>query len=536
LTPNGVSLSTSNERPAAQLSVQNADDSTEDTLQMDDLTLSPSDPSACPTQYSAGESVEVTGAGFAPGATVSLSVMPGTPQAATYPVTAGDAGDIDTTIVLPAVLSGKPVGSGSVGYAEATGSGATTTKQSDNNMFAIGDTSPGCGVPVLTGAQASVELLGDDSPYLSLTGATFAVDGPGLPSSEGATSGNFAELNTDANELTSCSAQEPTGVQCVDGVIGGLTPDATYTVTQLQAPSGYAIAAPVSITATEDGTVADAAFTDTALGSDYESGDTAASCLLCVLSATGTSLSATGNSRITWAGIGTSDSTSATATTATGSSILTGQALFNAGGVKLTGSSHLNTDAEPTAGSTEDPFSWYQLPAQSGTGTALTATGSQVVDAQPGVYSKISANGNARLTLEPGTYVVTGGVSVTGSAKLTGTGATIYLGCTGYPAPCTGSAGSGVAVSGAAVVSLTGGAVGPGDGFALLADPANAAAITVAGSASLTVEGTIEAPGASLSGSGSATVSSTEGEVVLSTVAVSGSASVEVQGDPLPAL
>ena len=84
------------------------------------------------------------------------------------------------------------------------------------------------------------------------------------------------------------------------------------------------------------------------------------------------------------------------------------------------------------------------------------------------------------------------------------------------------------------MVSLTGGAVGPGDGFALLADPVDAAPITVAGSASLTVDGTVEAPAAGLTVSGSATVSSTVGEVVLSTVAVSGSASVDVEGDPLP--
>lgn len=515
--------------------IEPADDTTDDTLGMADLNLIPSDATACATEFVAGESVEMTGTGYSPGSQVTVTVMPGTAAAVTYPATADSTGAIDTTIALPTSLVGNALNGTDVGYVEADGPGATSTDQQDNDLFIVGDDSPNCGLPVLTGAQASVELLGDDSPDLSLSGATFAVDGPGLPASAGAAAGTFAELDTAADELTTCPAQEPAGVQCVDGVIGGLTPDAIYTVTQLQAPSGYAVAAPVTVAATEDGTVAEAAFTDTALSADYESGDTAASCLLCVLSGTGTSLSATGNSRITWAGIGTSNSTSATATTATGSSILTGQEFFNSGGVKLTGTSHLNTTTPPTAGSTQDPFSWYHLPTQSGTGAVLSATGSQVVDAHPGVYSKITVSGNARLTLEPGTYVVTGGgLSVSGSAKLTATGATIDLACTGYPAPCTGAAGSGVAISGAAVVSLTGGAVGPGDGFALLADPANAAPMTVAGSASLTLDGTVEAPAESLTVSGSATVSSTEGEVVLSTVAVSGSASVDVEGDPLP--
>jgi lysophospholipase L1-like esterase len=535
--PPGVSLRTGGGASAAHVHIETADDSSSSTLGQGDLTVEATDPAACQSQFAAGESVHVTGDGFAPDAAVTLTLMSGLPEATTYPVTADDSGAIDTTLVLPATLVGSQIGSADLGWIQSDGPGATTTDQWDNALFPIGDESPGCGGPVLTGAQASVELLGNDSPDLSLSGARFAIDGPGLPATAGAAAGTFAELDTDANELTTCVAQEPAGVQCADGVIGGLTPDASYTVTQLQAPSGYAVAAPVTVTAADDGTVAEAAFTDTAVAADYESGTTSASCLLCVLSGTGTSLSATGNSRITWAGIGTSNSTSVTATTATGSSILTGQAFFNSGGVKLTGTSHLNTATPPTAGSTQDPFFWYHLPTQSGTGAALSATGSQVVDAHPGVYSKITASGNARLTLEPGTYVVTGGgVSVSGSAKLTASGATIYLACSGYPSPCSGSAGSGVAISGAAVVSLTGGAVGPGDGFALLADPADAAAMTVAGSASLTVDGTVEAPAESLTVSGSATVASTGGEVVLSTVAVSGSASVDVEGDPLPDL
>lgn len=528
----------SRQEPTSELQIRAADDTVADTIGSDDLTVTPSDASACPSQYAGGESLHVSGGGYAAGTAVTVAVMPSTPEEVDYPVVADSDGSIGLDLVLPATLTGAQVGSADLGYIESDGAGSATTTQTDSNLFPIGDADPGCGVPTLTGAQASVELMGSDTPDLATAGATFAVDGPGLPSSAGAAAGSFAELNTDADELTTCSAQEPAGVQCVDGVIGGLTPDATYTVTQLGAPSGYGIAAPVTVTATDDGSVAEAAFTDTALGADYESGTTAASCLLCLLSATGTgsSLSATGNSRITWAGIGTSDSTSATATTATGSSILTGQSFFNSGGVKLTGTSHLSTTAAPTAGSTADPFSWYALPAQVGGGGAISATGSQVVDAQPGVYSKLTASGNARLTLEPGTYVVTGGVSVSGSAQLTASGATIYLACSGYPAPCAGGSTGSLAVSGAAVVSLTGGAVGPGDGFALLTDPAEAAALTVGGSASLTIDGTVEAPASSLAVTGSATVATTKGELVLSTLSTTGSASVSVQGDPVPAL
>ena len=428
----------------AHLTLEAADDSSTDTLAMGNLAVSPTDGSACQTQFGAGESLHLSGDGYSPGAAVTLSLMPYLPGEIDYQLTADANGSIDTTIVLPTTLSPIALGTTDAGYLESNGPGATTTTRIDNNLFTIGDPSPTCGLPVLTGAKASLELTGSDTPYLDVAGATFAVDGPGLPPSAGAAAGTFAELDLDADDNTVCAAQEPAGVQCANGVLGGLTPDATYTVTQLTAAQGYAVAAPVSVTATEDDTVTEADVNDVAVSADYESGTTAASCLLCVLSGTGTSLSATGNSRVTWAGIGTSDSTSAAATTATGSSTLTGQVFFSSGGVKLTGTGHLTTGTPPAAGSTQDPFAWYHLPTQSGTGAVLSATGSQVVDAQPGVYSRITASGNARLTLEPGSYVVTGGrLSVTGSARLTASGATIYLACSGYPAPCTGSAGSG---------------------------------------------------------------------------------------------
>jgi hypothetical protein len=98
-------------------------------------------------------------------------------------------------------------------------------------------------------------------------------------------------------------------------------------------------------------------------------------------------------------------------------------------------------------------------------------------------------------------------VSVTGSGKLIGKGVTLYLACSTYPSPCAKNTnGATLTVSGSASVTLTDGAVGPGLGFAILADPNNDSSIAVTGG-SLSVTGLIEAADVSLSVSGCGSVS-----------------------------
>lgn len=66
-----------------------------DTLGAADLTMTPhvDDPNSCPELFHAGEIVDVTGGRFAPGATVTVSIMPKTQQEVTKVVTAGERGD-----------------------------------------------------------------------------------------------------------------------------------------------------------------------------------------------------------------------------------------------------------------------------------------------------------------------------------------------------------------------------------------------------------------------------------------------------------
>jgi hypothetical protein len=71
--------------------------------------------------------------------------------------------------------------------------------------------------------------------------------------------------------------------------------------------------------------------------------------------------------------------------------------------------------------------------------TALTFNTDTVL--QPGVYTSVTVTDNATVTLQPGVYVfrTTTGLTIRDTATVVGNGVTIYLGCSSYPVPCSGS-------------------------------------------------------------------------------------------------
>jgi hypothetical protein len=217
-----------------------------------DLTITPheSNASSCPDLFHGGETVDVSGGGYAPASSVALTIMPTTPEATTKVVTADAEGSIAVTVQLPTVLTGLRVGSS--GYLQADGLTANGTTQSDNVLFGVGKTSTVC-VAAST-ASATVSLFGLADPAAPASGAIFAIAGPGLPAVVGnpPKPGTFAELDTSSDESTVCATKEPRGVRCADGTLAGLTAGATYTVTEVRAPNGYLRAPSQTFQATND--------------------------------------------------------------------------------------------------------------------------------------------------------------------------------------------------------------------------------------------------------------------------------------------
>jgi len=226
------------------------------TLGSGDLTLTPhiADPASCASLFRGGEAVDVTGDGFAPSASVTLTVMPETPEAVTQVVSADSSGQITVTLTLPKKLKGLNMAGTQIGYLEADGPGGTWTDQSDNAMFSIGSGDPNCGAAPTSGALVTVDVEGSDGPEVPAVGAVFAITGPGLPPIVGTAggSGAFAELDTSADGTTVCPAKEPAGIHCTDGSIDGLRAGQTYTATEVKPPAQFTGADPQTFTADAD--------------------------------------------------------------------------------------------------------------------------------------------------------------------------------------------------------------------------------------------------------------------------------------------
>jgi hypothetical protein len=501
---------------------------------------------SCPQGYIGGEVVDLSGGGFAPGASVSLDLLDTDASGtATHihlaTVTADADGQVSDAVALPLGMGGvsSPAGGCSLGYFQATGSGASATTNVDNLLFNVATPASTCGTSSLPfAASATLSLSGNDTPFLPVSGAVFEVNGQSLPGPLDGSAppspapGSFAELDTGPSGQVVCPAAEPAGVTCFDGALQDLYAGATYTVTELQAPPGYATAPPETFSAPTDGSIALVPFTDSFLIGNYTTGTGPQNCLLCLMAPTaGAALSASGSSTVAWSSVATVDSSSESAIAATGNAKLSGGALFNPGGAQLTGHAAITTQSPVTSGVVSDPFYWVSFPTEPGTAQPLSLSGSSSFTASPGVYSDITVSGKAQLTLSPGVYVVTGSLTARGQAKVSGTGVTIELACSSYPNSCASTAG--LSLSGNATLTLDGGAMGAGSGFVLLGPRDASGCLAVSGNAGLDLTGLVYASGAVLTATGNAMVS-VQGEAVMAETSASGNAAIDVTGPTLP--
>jgi len=495
---------------------------------------------SCSDELQAGQQVEVVGDGFAPGTPVTISVTsPGVaPASSGFQATVGTAdadstGSIDATVQVPFSATGYNEAPGDLAFLDATGTGASAPSNDDiATVSLVGPTSP-CAL-AFPAASASVQLSVDDPALLGAAGAVFEASGPGLPGSvlgsplaDPPVPGSFAELTTDASGQSTCPSSEPAGVTCFAGALQGLYPGATYTLTELEAPPGYATSAPVSLSAPTDGSNTQVNVSNAVLVGNFTTGSGAQNCLLCLMAPNGGAVSTSGNASISWAGIATEASPSRSAITASGNASLSGTSLFGAGAEVLNG----HAKAPSLAGGTvADPFSWYSAPVLTGTAQNLSVSGSQSLTASPGTYSSIIASSNAHINLSPGVYVLAGPLALSGNADVSGQGVTLELACPSYPGNCASA--PGLKLSGNASLNLDGGAVGPGPGFVVLAASGTSGTISATGRAQLDLTGLVYGDGVRASLSGNA-VAHLQPAVVVGNIDATGNAKVEVSEPPL---
>ena len=205
---------------------------------------------------------------------------------------------------------------------------------------------------------------------------------------------------------------------------------------------------------------------------------------------------------------------------------VTGTAQIHASSIQVVGTvSQAGTaviSPAPVTGSQQavpDPLTGLAVPSLTGTATAINFTsGSHTIGS--GIYSQIKLSGTASLTLSPGIYVIAGGgLSVTNSASISGSGVMIYNTNTIYPA--AGGTNGGIALTSTGTVNLSAPTTGVYAGILFFQARANASTISITDSATVTLSGTIYAPEAVLSISGSGQV---QGALDVTKLQIGGSA------------
>jgi hypothetical protein len=245
----------------------------------------------------------------------------------------------------------------------------------------------------------------------------------------------------------------------------------------------------------------------------------------------GGALTLSSSAAINTAGNVVVDSTSSTAVIASGNAKVTAASVQVAGGVSKSGNASVTKTGNPSA--TGNPFASLPepaVPSYSGNPTAENVGGSSSATISQGLYSQITVSSSAHLTLNPGVYVIAGGgVTVSGNAVLNasgvtfiiegggftesstavvnGAGATIFNAVSKYTGPGTigGSYGP-ITLSGSGNLSAP--TSGTYSGILIFQPADNTRTLTLSGTSSLGVTGTIDAPGASLVDSGGAQLGS----------------------------
>ena len=155
-----------------------------------------------------------------------------------------------------------------------------------------------------------------------------------------------------------------------------------------------------------------------------------------------------------------------------------------------------------------DPYASTMQPLiEAGAGEPI-ATGGAEVRVAPGQHTGLSA-ASGTIILEPGLHQFEGGISLSGTAVLQLSNATVQL-AAGAPLSLTGSA---------SVQGTCGSGVPNWDGFAVI-QPTGASAWTIAGNASFQPDGDVYAPGAAVSVADAGTLTATS--AVVRSAALSG--------------
>jgi len=257
------------------------------------------------------------------------------------------------------------------------------------------------------------------------------------------------------------------------------------------------------------------------------------SCAFCLLSPT-QGLTASGSEVYNVTGGDIWINAAGTSATSSGSEKITATEIGMDGNYTYSGGNPFTPAPLTNAGTVPDPLASVPAPSVSGPsyGQPVKSGSGITVNLSPGIYSGIILSGSGTVNFAPGVYVFTGGITISGTWAFDGTGVMLYLTCSGYSStntqPCNGSAGAGLTWSGTTTYDLTAPTSGTYKGLAIFYDRTNSAGITLSGSPSDSLTGTIYAKDSAMTLSGTPGISQLNSLVVIGSATVSGSGTLNL--------
>lgn len=221
------------------------------------------------------------------------------------------------------------------------------------------------------------------------------------------------------------------------------------------------------------------------------------------------------------------NSSDSAALSVVGSATLTASAFNIAGGYSDVGGTIVGTINTHASNTSTDPFASLTPPTVPSTCnyTNYSLVGSSGGTLNPGTYCRgISLIGSGAVTFNPGTYILNGGgLNIVGSGSVSGTGVTFYN--TGQ---ASGSdAYGGISIVGSGSIQLSAPTTGTYAGMLIMQDPKNTQQASITGSSSTNFAGNLYFPGASLTITGSGTMSQPLGITVAQKITITGSGNIK---------
>jgi hypothetical protein len=195
------------------------------------------------------------------------------------------------------------------------------------------------------------------------------------------------------------------------------------------------------------------------------------------------------------------DSTSPSALSAGGNSQITASQILVAGGVSAAGGAILSPTPATGVAPLPDPLAGLPIPPSDVMRGAVNLSKGPPQTILPGIYTQIAVSGSVSLTLSPGVYIIKGGgLSVSNTASISGTGVTIYLAGSNFPS--AGGTFGAISLSSSGTVNLAAPTSGTYAGVLLFQARDNGLDVSLTSHAAVGLSGTIYAPKALLNLSG----------------------------------